>query len=128
MLSNSMWLFLYIVTSLTFLNDILNGLKQNIFNVCRTCDVWDGKVIMSNPNSCACFIICKVKWLPCPSRTNKCLLIKDISFETNFLKKKKFFNKKKNHPNYLLHCHASFYFVLMKWQNVHPCWIIKKCY
>ncbi len=95
MLFNSMWLFLYIVTSLTFLNDILNGLKQNTFNVCRACDVWDDKVIMSNLNSCACFIICKVKWLPCPFRTNKCLLIKDISFETNFLKKKNLLNWKK---------------------------------
>jgi hypothetical protein len=58
-------LFLDIITSSTFLNVILNELKQDTFNGCRTCDVWDDKVIKFNPNSYAysyyenkgCFVI-----------------------------------------------------------------------
>jgi hypothetical protein len=50
---SSMKLFLDILTSLTFLNVILNDLKQDTLNGCRTCDVWDGKVIKSNLNSYA---------------------------------------------------------------------------
>jgi hypothetical protein len=38
-----MRLLLDIITSLTFLNVILNDLKQDTFNGCRTCDMWDGK-------------------------------------------------------------------------------------
>ncbi len=53
-LFGSMWLPLDIVASLAFLNVVLNGLKQDTFNGCRACDVWDNKVIMSNPNSYAC--------------------------------------------------------------------------
>jgi hypothetical protein len=45
------------VTYLTFLNVVLNGLKQNTFNGWRSCDVWDGKVIMSKLISCACDIV-----------------------------------------------------------------------
>jgi len=36
---------------------------------CKTCDVWNGK------------------WLPCPSKINKCPLVKDYPLETNLLKK-----------------------------------------
>ncbi len=82
-LFSSMWLLLNIATSLTF-----NGYK--IY------DVWDGKVIMPNPNSCACFIVFRVTWLPCPSKTNKCWLVKTIPLGINFLKKaKNSLNKKK---------------------------------
>jgi hypothetical protein len=38
----------------------LNGLKQNTFNGWRSCDVWDGKVIMFKPISCACDIVYKI--------------------------------------------------------------------
>jgi hypothetical protein len=55
-LSSSMWLFIDIVASLTLLNVILNGLKQYIFNGCRTCDVWDGNA-MSNLNSYVCLLL-----------------------------------------------------------------------
>jgi len=57
---------------------------------------WDGKVIMSNPISCACSIVFRVTWLSCPSRTNKCQLIKDIPLGTNLFEKfKNSLNKKK---------------------------------
>jgi len=71
-LLGSMWLLLDKGTSLNFFNVLLNGWKQNTNNGCRTCDVWDGKVIMSNPNSCACSIASRVTWLACPSTINKC--------------------------------------------------------
>jgi hypothetical protein len=41
-LFGSMWLFLYTVASLLFLNVILNNLKQDTCNGYETCDVWDG--------------------------------------------------------------------------------------
>jgi hypothetical protein len=41
-LFGSMWLFLYIVASLTFLNVISNNLKQDTCNGYETCDVWGG--------------------------------------------------------------------------------------
>jgi hypothetical protein len=83
----SVWLFLDILTSLTFLKVVLNGLKQNIFNGYKTCDAWDGRIIMFNLNSYACSIASNVTWLPWPSKTNKCQLVKDIPLGTNFFKK-----------------------------------------
>jgi len=62
-LCSSMWLLLNTVASLTFLNVVLNDLKQDKFDGCKTCDVWDDKVIMFNPNFCVRFITCKVTWL-----------------------------------------------------------------
>ncbi len=62
-LCSSMWLFWNIGASSTFLNVVLNDLKQDKFDGCKTCDVWDVKVIMSNPNFCVCFIASKVTWL-----------------------------------------------------------------
>jgi hypothetical protein len=60
-----------------------------------TC-VWDGKVIMFNPNFYACSIISKETWLSCPSKINKCLLIENTTPRANFLKKNKnFMNNKK---------------------------------
>jgi len=50
---SSMRLFLDIITSSTFFYVILNDLKQNTLNSYRTCDVWDGNLIKSNPNSYA---------------------------------------------------------------------------
>lgn len=77
-----------------FLNVVLNGLKQITFDVCRICDVGDGKVIMSNLNFYAYSIVFRATWLPCPSKTNKCRLVKDTLPKTNFLKKVKNFVKK----------------------------------
>jgi hypothetical protein len=54
----------------TFLNIVLNDLNQDTSNGCKTCDVWDGKVIMFSPNSCVYSIAFKVTWLSFPSRTN----------------------------------------------------------
>jgi len=54
------WLFL---NKSTFLDVFFNGLKQNTLNGCKACDVWDGKVLMSNPNSYAYFIVFKIRWL-----------------------------------------------------------------
>jgi hypothetical protein len=88
-LFSSMWLFLNIYASLTFLNVVLNGLKQYTCNGCRTCDVWDGKVIMSNPKVYVYSIIYGVTWLPCPFITNKCLLVKNIPLIIDFLNKDK---------------------------------------
>jgi hypothetical protein len=47
-------------TSLTFLNVVLTSLKQDTFNGWKLCDVWDGKVIMFKPISCACDIAFKI--------------------------------------------------------------------
>ncbi len=94
-LSGSMWLFLDIAAFLTFLNVVLNGLKQDTSNGCKTCDVWNGKIIMSNPKSCACSTLSRVIWLPCPSKTNKCWLVRDNPPGIDFLNKvKNYFNKK----------------------------------
>jgi hypothetical protein len=68
---------------------VLKGLKQDTYNGCNACIVCDGSVIMSNPNYFAYFIAFRVTWLPCPSRINKCWLVKDIPPQTNFLKKDK---------------------------------------
>ncbi len=54
----------------------------------RSCNVWDGRVIMSEPISCAYDTTSKVTWLPCPSRTSMCLLVEETPFRTNSLKKK----------------------------------------
>ncbi len=95
-LFSSIWLFLDMATSLTFLNVILNGLKQNTFNGLKTCDVWDGGVIMFKLIYCVCDIVYKVTWLPCPFRISKCLLLKETPLETNFLtKENNSLNKKK---------------------------------
>ncbi len=59
-LFSSIGFLLDMVTYLTFLNVVLNGLKQNTFNGWRSCDVWDGKVIMFKPISCACDIVYKI--------------------------------------------------------------------
>ncbi len=64
-LYGSMSLLLNIDAFLTFLNVVLKGLKQDTYNGCNVCNVCDGSVIMSNPNSFACFIAFRVTWLPC---------------------------------------------------------------
>jgi hypothetical protein len=74
---------------LTFLNVVLKCLKQNTFNGCNACDVCDGNVIIFNPNFFACSIAFKVIWLPCPSRINKCRLLKDTPHVIDLLKKDK---------------------------------------
>jgi hypothetical protein len=106
----SMWLLRDIVTSLTFFNVMLKGLKQDTFNGCNVCDVCDGNVIMSNPNSFAYFITYRVTWLPCPSIIYKCWLLKDTSPGTNLLKKDKLFTQECSHPSFFLHCHTSTWF------------------
>jgi hypothetical protein len=55
---------------------VLNGLKRYTFSGCKTCDVWDGKVIMSNPNYS----------IYGPFRTKNYLFMKNIPPKTNFLK------------------------------------------
>jgi hypothetical protein len=77
----------YILASLTFLNVVVKGLKQNTSNRYITCDVCDGNVIMSSPNSFAYSIASRVTWLPCPSRINKCWLPRDIPLGIDLLKK-----------------------------------------
>jgi hypothetical protein len=39
---------------------VLNGLKQYTSNGWRTCDVWDGRVIVFKPISCAYDIVFKI--------------------------------------------------------------------
>ncbi len=78
-----------IVTSPTFLNVVLNGWKQDTFNGCNACDVYDGSVIMFNFNSFAYSIASKIMWLPCPSRINKCSLVRNTPPRIDFLKKNK---------------------------------------
>jgi hypothetical protein len=83
---------------LTFLNVVLKSLKQNTSNGYNACDVCNGNVIMLNPNSFACSIASHVIWLPCPSRINKCRLLKDTPLGTNLLKKDKLFKHERSHP------------------------------
>jgi hypothetical protein len=71
----------------TFLNVVLNGLKQYTFNGLENMYVWDGKVIMFRPISCACDIAFKATLLPCPSKINNYLLLKVTLLGTYFLKK-----------------------------------------
>jgi hypothetical protein len=96
---------LNITTSLTFLNAILKGLKQDMSNSCNACDVCDGNVIMSNPKKIACSIAYGVTWLLCPSKTNKCGLLKDTPPKTNLLKY--IYKQKNNHPCSFLHCYTN---------------------
>ncbi len=86
-LFGSMWLILNIATSLTFLNAILNSLKQNTTNGPNACDVCDGNVIMPNPNSFTYSIASRVTWMLCPFKINKCQLLKDIPLGIDLLKK-----------------------------------------
>jgi hypothetical protein len=83
------------------LNVVLNGLKQDRSNGCRTC-------FMSKPIYFSCDIFFKATWLPCPSIAKKCLLMKDNPLGINFLKtKKNSLNRKKHsHPSLFLHCHV----------------------
>jgi hypothetical protein len=47
-----MSLFIVIVSSLAFLNIVVESLKPDVMSRgCKTCDVWEGKVIMFKPNS-----------------------------------------------------------------------------
>jgi hypothetical protein len=107
-LSGSMWLFLNIVTSLTFLNVILNGLKQDTSNGYRTCDVWEGRVIMSKFISFAYDIAFKVTCLPCPSIINNCLLMKNNPLKIIFLKNREthWTWKKSSRPFFALPCRS----------------------
>ncbi len=49
--------------------------------------MWDGRVIMFKPISCACDIAFKVTLLPCPSKINNYILVKETFLGTYFLKK-----------------------------------------
>jgi hypothetical protein len=70
-LFGSMWLFLDINASLTFLNIVLKGLKQDKYNGYNACDVCDGNVIMFNPKKMFILFLSRVTWLPCLSKINK---------------------------------------------------------
>jgi hypothetical protein len=50
---------------------------------------------MSSPNCCAYSIACSVTWDPCPSKTNKCLLVREIPLGINLLKKDNHYLNKK---------------------------------
>ncbi len=50
------YLLIVIVASLSFLNVVLKGLKQETFKCWRACEVCEGKVIMFNPKSIAYFV------------------------------------------------------------------------
>ncbi len=84
-LYSSIWLFLNMVTSKCY----FEWFETRYIWWLEKCDVWDGRVIMFKPISCACDFVSKVTWLPCPFRINNCLLLKEIPLKTNFLKKEK---------------------------------------
>lgn len=68
-LFGSMSLFIVIVSSLAFLNIVLKGFQLYVMSRgCKTCDVWEGKVIIFKPNFFAYSIALKVIWLTWPSR------------------------------------------------------------
>jgi hypothetical protein len=64
--------------SISLLKVILKGLEQLTPKSWSACDVCEGKVIISNPNSLIHSIALKVSWDPCPSKMNKCLFVRDI--------------------------------------------------
>jgi hypothetical protein len=72
-LSSSLWLFLNVLSFLSFLKTNLNGLKQLTSKGYRTWEVWDGGLNISSPASDACSITSKVTCHPCPCRIRRCL-------------------------------------------------------
>jgi len=75
--------------SLSFFKAILKSLKQATFKGCSAWDVCEGHVTISNPNACACSIASRVTWDPWPSKMNKCMFMKKISPNIDFLKKER---------------------------------------
>jgi hypothetical protein len=74
--------------------------------------MWDGKVIMSKPISCACDIVFKVTLLPCPFRASNYILVKENILGTYFLKKKmELLEQERSHPCHFLQCHVSPWFI-----------------
>jgi len=80
--------------SLSFLNEVLNGLKHETSKACRAHQVCDGKITMSKPNWWACFIAYKITCDPSPSIINTCDGWLEIPPRIDLLKKlKNFLNK-----------------------------------
>jgi hypothetical protein len=80
-------LLINIATFLTFLNVVLKGLKQDTFNGCNACDMFNGNVIMFNANSFAYFI---ASWVT--SSIKKCqfvtIMYDQKTIAINFVTKK----------------------------------------
>jgi len=68
--------------------------------------VWDGKVIMSKPISCACDIAFKVMLLPCPSKISNCLLVKEFFWRKSGTPWRR---KKSSMPFFALPCKSLVY-------------------
>ncbi len=88
-LSTFISFFLTIIVSLSFLKIVLKGLKQATSKGWSAWDVFEGKIIMLSPKSLVCSIASRVTWDPCPSKINRCLLVRDTSPSINLLKKDK---------------------------------------
>ncbi len=74
-----MTLFLIVITLFFyFLKLVLKSLKQVTFKGWSAWDVCEGKIIMFSPNSYVCSIVFEVTWNLCSSKTNKCLLVREI--------------------------------------------------
>jgi hypothetical protein len=69
-------------------------LKQTTSKGESAWDVYEGKMIIFNPNFCAYSIAFKVTWDPCPSKMNRCLLVWGIPPNINLLGEKKFLERK----------------------------------
>jgi hypothetical protein len=95
---------------LSFLNVVLNGLKQVKSKRCNACEVWEGKVIISKPKDCAYSIDYKLIWDPCPSKISECWLVVEIPLGIDQLKKERNSFLKKCHPCFFWYCHAYTYF------------------
>ncbi len=52
-------------------------------------DVCEGKVTISSSNACVCLIASRVTWDPWPSKMSGCLVVRDIPFGIDLLKKKR---------------------------------------
>jgi len=70
-LSSSLNLLVAMIAFLSFLNAILNGLKQETFKGWNACEVWKGRATMFSPNSCTYSMAFNVMCEPCPTKINK---------------------------------------------------------
>jgi hypothetical protein len=93
LMSSSLWLFLNILSSFSFLKANLNGLKQLTSKGCKTWEMWDGKVIISNLASYVCLITYRITCDPCPSIIRRCIFYWNKLPITNRIKKNKILNK-----------------------------------
>ncbi len=80
----------------SFLNVVLNGLKQVTFKGCSACEVWEDKVIIFKPKACVCSINSKITWDPWLFIISKWWLVIEIPHGTCCLKKERNFLKKEH--------------------------------